>query len=94
MRTNFCFPSEEEAGRVFGFPLGPCAVAHLKGKPTRRVEHFYKGQDHATHILSVWRFSLDHTVHIVFGLILIGVGIAGGAFLTLRRTGARSLPNA
>jgi hypothetical protein len=50
------------------------------------VGHFYKGQDHATHILSGWGFSLDHTAHIVFGLVLIGAATVAAAVLAFYHT--------
>jgi hypothetical protein len=47
---------------------------------------FYKGQDHATHVLSGWGFGLDHTPHILIGLILIGIATASAALLAFHRT--------
>jgi hypothetical protein len=50
------------------------------------IGHFYKGQDHAVHLLSGWGFSLEHTPHIILGLVLIGVATGLAAFLAFQRT--------
>lgn len=56
------------------------------------IGHFYKGQDHATHVLSGWGFGLSHSGHILVGLVLIGLATAAAAFLAfyLTRTGGPS----
>lgn len=50
------------------------------------VGHFYKGQDHATHVSSGWGLGLEHTPHIILGLVLIGVATATAAFLAFYHT--------
>ncbi len=51
---------------------------------------FYKGQDHMTHVMSGWGFGLDHRVHIILGLVLIGVATAVAAILAFYHTKARN----
>lgn len=69
--------------------------AVIAGTPLREVVpigvvfgigHFYKGQDHGTHILSGWGFGLEHTPHILLGLVLIGVATAVATFLAFYHT--------
>lgn len=50
------------------------------------IGHFYKGQDHATHVLSGWGLGLEHTPHIVLGLVLIGVATTTAAFFSFYHT--------
>jgi len=50
------------------------------------IGHFYKGQDHVTHIESGWGLGLEHTPHIILGLILIGIATAAAAFLAFYHT--------
>jgi hypothetical protein len=50
------------------------------------IGHFYKGQDHVTHIESGWGLGLEHTPHIILGLILIGIATAAAAFLAFSHT--------
>lgn len=50
------------------------------------VGHFYKGQDHATHVLSGWGLGFGHTQHILLGLILIGAATVLAAVIAFDRT--------
>jgi hypothetical protein len=56
------------------------------------VGHFYKGQDHATHILSGWGLGLNHTPHILLGLILIGAATIFATVIAFYRTRTRRGP--
>lgn len=50
------------------------------------IGHFYKGQDHTTHIGSGWGLGLEHTPHILLGVVLIGVATAVATFLAFYHT--------
>lgn len=50
------------------------------------IGHFYKGQDHETHVLSGLGFGLEHTPHILLGLVLIGIATAAAAILAFYHT--------
>jgi hypothetical protein len=52
------------------------------------IGHFYKGQDHMTHVMSGLGFGLEHTAHIFLGLVLIGVATAIAAFFAFHHTKA------
>jgi len=52
------------------------------------IGHFYKGQDHMTHVMSGLGFGLEHTAHVILGLFLIGVATAIAAFFAFHRTEA------
>jgi hypothetical protein len=77
-----------------GFVLALFAAV-VAGTPIREVVpvgilsgvgHFYKGQDHNTHVMSGWGLGLEHTPHIILGLVLIGVATALAAFLAFYHT--------
>lgn len=50
------------------------------------VGHFYKGQDHTTHVLSGWGLGLEHLPHIILGLVLIGAATAWAAAMAFHHT--------
>jgi hypothetical protein len=52
------------------------------------IGHFYKGQDHMTHVMSGWGFGLEHRVHIILGLVLIGMATAVAVILAFSHTKA------
>lgn len=56
------------------------------------VGHFYKGQDHATHILSGLGFGLEHTPHILIGGVLLGIATAAAAVLAYHYTRGAQAP--
>lgn len=62
---------------VAGTPLkGIVPIGVISG-----IGHFYKGQEHITHVQSGWGLGLEHTPHILLGGVLIGVATITAAVM-------------